>query len=148
MNTCCLCMYFHMPRKTEWKDTHGIINNGYLWRADQGRGWVREQVEAGGLLGASAGAQEEARRTGHSLAGVGPAATRGQRQQRRTPSQAVGRKKVPKAPATSQMCSVLWAGMTSAYPVKLFSKETHLGPPPPSLTTRFTRCTGDWGESL
>ena len=25
-----------MPRKTDWKDTHEIINNGYLWRVDQG----------------------------------------------------------------------------------------------------------------
>lgn len=28
----------------------------------------------------------------------------------------------------------------SAHPVKLFSKETHLGSPPPSLTTQFTPC--------
>lgn len=30
MNSLCLCIYFHMLRKIVWKETHKIINKGYL----------------------------------------------------------------------------------------------------------------------
>lgn len=102
----------------------------------------------GRLLGAIAGAQEEARRTGHSLVGVEPAVSQETEAAGADACTTGWEKKVPKVPATSQMCFVLWAGIISAYPEKLFSKETHLGSPPPSLTTQFTPCALLGGEPV